>query len=50
MVDFITKSLLVTGKYAILVVCGKLSKMIHFVATIEETSAEKLVRLFRNNM
>ena len=31
-------------------VCNKLSKMIHFVAIIEGTSAERLVRLFWNNM
>jgi len=50
MVDFITKLLLVTGKDAILIVCDKLSKIIYFVATIEETSAEGLARLFRDNM
>jgi len=47
MVDFITKLPLVTGKNAILVVCNRLSKMMHFVATIEEISAEGLVRLLR---
>ena len=41
-VDFITKLLVVAGKYAILVVCDRLSKMTHFVATIEGTSAEGL--------
>ena len=40
MVDFITKLLLVTGQDAILVVCGRLSKIAYFVATTEETSAE----------
>ena len=50
MVDFITKLLVVAGKDAILVVCDRLSKMTHFVATIEETSAEGLARLFRDNM
>jgi len=49
-VDFITKLLLVVGKDTILVVCDRLSKIIYFVATIEETSAKGLVRLFRNNM
>ena len=34
----------------ILVVCDRLSKMIHFVATTEGTSAERLARLFRDNM
>ena len=50
MVDFITKLLLVVGKDVILVMCNKLSKMIHFVATIERTPVERLVRLFRDNM
>jgi len=50
MVDFITKLLVVTEKDAILVVYDKLSKMMHFVATIEGTSAKELVRLFRDNM
>jgi len=50
MVDFITKLPLVAGKNVILVVCDRLSKMIHFVATTRRTSAEKLVRLFRDNM
>ena len=34
----------------ILVVCNRLSKIMHFVATIEETSVEGLVRLFRDNV
>jgi len=50
MVDFIMKLLVVAGKDAILVVCDRLSKMMHFVATMEGTSAEGLVRLFRDNM
>ena len=50
MVDFITKLLLVAGKDAILVVCNRLSKMTHFVATTEETLAEELARLFRDNV
>ena len=50
MVDFITKLLLVVGKDVILVMCNKLSKMIHFVATMERTPVERLVRLFRDNM
>ena len=49
-VDFITKLLVVAGKDAILVVCNRLSKMIHFVATTEGTSAEGLARLFRDNV
>ena len=34
----------------ILVVCDRLSKMVHFVATTEETAAEGLARLFRDNV
>ena len=49
-VDFIIKLLVVAGKDAILVVCDRLSKMTHFVATTEGMSAEELARLFRDNM
>ena len=50
MVDFIMKLLVVAGKNAILVVCNRLSKMMHFMATTEGTSAEGLARLFRDNV
>jgi len=50
MVDFITKLPVVAGKDAILVVCNRLSKMTHFVATTEGTLVEGLVRLFRDNV
>ena len=46
MVDFITKLPVVAGKDAILVVCDRLLKMTHFVATTEGTSVEGLARLF----
>jgi len=49
-VDFITKLPMVVGKDAILVVYDRLSKITHFVATIEGTSAEGLARLFRNSV
>ena len=49
-VDFITKLPLVAGKDTILVVCNKLSKMVYFVATINEILVEDLARLFRNNV
>ena len=49
-VDLITKLLLVAGKNTILVAYNKLSKMTHFVATTKGILAEKLMRLFRNNM
>ena len=48
-VNFITKLPVVARKDAILVVCDRLSKMTHFVATIEGTLAEGLARLFRDN-
>jgi len=50
MVDFIPKLPLVARKDAILVVCNRLSKMMYFVVTIEETLAEGLARLFRDNI
>ena len=50
MVDFITKLPVVAGKDTILVVCNRLSKMTHFVATIEGILTEELARLFRNNV
>ena len=49
-VDFITKLPVVAGKDTVLVVCNRLSKMTHFVATMEETLAEGLARLFRDNV
>ena len=49
-VDFIMKLPIVVEKDAILVVCNRLSKMIHFVATIEGILAEGLARLFRDNV
>ena len=49
-VDFIMKLPVGAGKDAILVVCNRLSKMTHFVATTEGMSAEGLARLFRDNV
>ena len=49
-IDFIIKLPLVAEKNVILVVCDRLSKMAYFVATIEGTSVERLIRLFRNNV
>ena len=43
--DLITKLLLVARKDTILVVCDRLLKMVHFVATTEE-----LARLFQDNV
>jgi len=50
MVDFITKLLLVAEKDVVLVVCNRLSKIAHFIKTKEETSAEGLAKLFRDNV
>ena len=44
------KLLLVAGKNVILEVYDKLSKITYFVAIVEETSAEGLAWLFRNNI
>ena len=41
---------IVVGKDTILVVCDRLSKMVHFVATTEGTLVEGLTRLFRDNV
>jgi len=50
MVDFITKLPLVVEKDVILVVCNRLSKIIYFMATTEETTAKGLARLFQDNV
>jgi len=50
LVDFITKLPISKGHDSILVVCNKFSKMFHFVATTEKTTAEGLARLFRDNV
>jgi len=50
MVDFITKLPVVAGKDVILVVCNRLSKMVHFMAIMEEMSVGGLARLFRDNV
>ena len=44
------KLLIVVEKDVILVVYNRLSKMTHFVVTIEGTLAEGLARLFKDNM
>jgi len=48
--DFITKLPLVQEYDSILVVVDWLTKMAHFIPTMEKMSAEGLARLFRNNM
>jgi len=49
-VDFIMKLPVSKGHNLILVVCDRFSKMLHFVAMTEKTTAEGLVRLFRDNV
>jgi len=48
--DFITKLPLAQGYDAILVVCDRFSKMAHFIATTEKTSAEGLAKLFQDHV
>jgi len=48
--DFITKLPLAQGYDAILVVVDRFTKMAHFVPTIERTSMEGLIQLFRDNI
>jgi len=49
-VDFITKLPLAQRYGTILVVCDWFSKIVHFIATMEKTSAERLARLFRDHV
>ena len=49
-VDFITKLLLIARKDTILVICNRLSKIMYFMVTTEETLAEGLAKLFRDNV
>jgi len=48
--DFITKLPLAQGYDIILVVCDCFSKMAHFIATTEKTSAEGLAKLFQDHV
>ena len=48
--DFITKLPLAQGYDSILVVVDWLTKMVHFIPTMEKTSVEGLARLFRDNV
>jgi len=49
-VNFITKLPMYKGHDSILVVYDRFSKMSHFVATTEKTTAKGLARLFRDNV
>jgi len=48
--DFITKLPLAQGYDSILVVVNRLTKMVHFIPTIEKTLAKRLAQLFRDNV
>jgi len=48
--DFITNLLLAQGYDSILVVIDRFTKMAYFVPTTEKTTAERLTRLFRDNV
>ena len=48
--DFITKLPLAQEYDSILVVVDRLTKMVHFISTIEKTLVEGLVQLFRDNV
>ena len=50
MADFIVKLPLSRGYNSILVVCDRLTKIVHFIPTTEKTSAEGLVVLFRDHV
>ena len=50
MADFITKLPLAQEYNSILVVVDRLTKMVHFISTIEKTSTEGLVQLFKDNV
>ena len=47
---FITKLPLAQGYNSILVVVDRLTKIVHFIPTMEKMSIEGLARLFRNNV
>ena len=49
-VDFITKFPLVAKKDMILVFYDRLSKMTHFIATMEEMLVKGLAQLFKDNV
>ena len=50
LVDFIMKLLVFKGYDSILVICDRFLKMSYFIVTIEKIIAEKLARLFRDNV
>jgi len=49
-VDFIMKLPLAQGYDSILLVCNRITKMAHFVPTMEKTLAKEVAKLFCNNI
>ena len=49
-IDFITKLPLAQGYDSILVIVDQLTKIVHFILTTERMIAERLARLFRDNI
>ena len=48
--DFVTKLPLAQEYDSILVVCDRMTKMAHFMSTMERTLAEGVARLFQDNV
>ena len=48
--DFVVKLPEAQGYDAILVVCDRMSKMVHIIPTTEATSAQGLAMLYRDNV
>jgi len=49
-VNFITKLPVYRGQNSILVVCDRFSKILHFIVITEKIIAERLAKLFRDNI
>ena len=50
LVNFITKLPVYRGQNSILVVCDRFSKILHFIVITEKIIAERLAKLFRDNI
>jgi len=50
MADFITKLPLAQEYNTILVVCNRITKMVHFMPTTKKTLTEGVARLFQDNI
>jgi len=50
MADFITKLPLAQEYNTILVVCNRITKMVHFMSTTKKTLTEGVARLFQDNI